>query len=111
MGTDAPGTGAVAGFTTHREIQALLNCGIPLPDVLRISSWNGAQFLQQSLGLGNGFGAIRENWRADLVLLEDNPLASAENLMHIAGVMARGRWRSSANLATRIEAIARSYFK
>jgi hypothetical protein len=109
MGTDAPGTGAVAGFATHREVQALLNCGIPLGDVLKISSWNGAQFIHQSLDLPVPFGAIRENWQADLVLLDDNPLASAENLKNVAGVMADGRWRSGENLAERVEAIAVSY--
>jgi imidazolonepropionase-like amidohydrolase len=109
MGTDAPGSGAVAGFSVHRELNALVECGIPLGDVLKISSWNGAQFIEQSLGLNPRFGAIREGWQADLVLLENNPLASLNNLKDPAGVMADGRWRSSANLVARMEAIAVSY--
>ena len=109
MGTDAPGTGSVPGFAVHWEINALLECGLTLPEVLKISSWNGARFIDQSLGLPTSVGAIREGWRADLVLLESNPLASAENLKYPAGVMAAGRWRSGQNLAQRVEAIAVSY--
>jgi imidazolonepropionase-like amidohydrolase len=109
MGTDAPGTGAVPGFATHREIQALLNCGISLGDVLKISSWNGARFIEQSQGVSTPFGAIREGWQADLVLLENNPLASPESLRTIAGVMANGRWRSGEVLTEGMEAIAESY--
>jgi imidazolonepropionase-like amidohydrolase len=96
MGTDAPGTGSVPGFSVHREIQALLACGISLPDVLRIATWNTANFIIDSLNLNTPFGAIRRNWRADLVLLESNPLQSAENIKDTAGVMAGGRWRSAA---------------
>jgi hypothetical protein len=111
MGTDAPGTGAVPGFSVHWEVQALLDCGIELGDVLRISSWNGARFIHQSLGLETSFGAVRQNWRADLVLLNSNPLSSQDNLKDIAGVMAAGRWRSGEVLEQRIEAIAQSYHR
>jgi imidazolonepropionase-like amidohydrolase len=109
MGTDAPGSGAVPGFAVHREVQALLNCGIPLSEVLRISSWNGADFIHGSLGLPRRFGAIRNQWRADLVLLDSNPLHSARSLKDIAGVMANGHWLSRRVLDERLEAIAVSY--
>jgi len=109
LGTDAPGTGAVPGFSVHWEIQALLNSGLSLADALEISIWNGAQFIHQSLMLDTPFGAIRNNWQADLVLLESNPLASAENLKTVAGVMTDGSWRSGAVLEERLEGIAASY--
>jgi len=109
MGTDAPGTGAVSGFSVHREIDALLACGISLADVLKISTWNGARFIHQSLGLPTPFGAIEVNWRADLVLLDSNPLDSSANLKDVAGVMANGRWLSGSVLDAELETIAVSY--
>ena len=94
LGTDAPSTLAVPGFSVHWEIQALLRSGISLPDVLRISSWNAGEYISNKLELNTPFGAVRQGYRADLVLLESNPLASADNLKQITGVMAGGRWRS-----------------
>jgi len=94
LGTDAPSTLAVPGFSVHWEIQALLRSGISLGDVLKISSWNAGEYISNKLGLTVPFGSVRQGYRADLVLLESNPLASADNLKQITGVMAGGRWRS-----------------
>jgi len=109
LGTDSPSSGAVPGFAVHREIQALLNCGLPAKDVIRIATWNGAQFIYQSLNLATPIGAIRPDWKADLVLLDSNPLVSADNLTDIAGVMTQGRWLSGELLAQGLEDIAVSY--
>jgi tetratricopeptide (TPR) repeat protein len=38
------------------------------------------------------FGTVTVGSRADLVLLEGNPLADLENLTRVSGTMARGRW-------------------
>lgn len=94
LGTDAPSTLAVPGFSAHWEIQALLRSGISLGDVLKIASWNAGEYISNKLGLTVPFGSVRQGYRADLVLLESNPLASADNLKQITGVMAGGRWRS-----------------
>jgi len=91
---NAPSTLAVPGFSVHWEIQALLRSGISLPDVLRISSWNAGEYISNKLELNVPFGSVRQGYRADLVLLESNPLASADSLKQITGVMAGGRWRS-----------------
>ena len=72
----------------------MLRSGISLPDVLRISSLNAGEYISNKLALNTPFGSVRQGYRADLVLLESNPLASAENLKQITGVMAGGRWRS-----------------
>jgi imidazolonepropionase-like amidohydrolase len=42
---------------------------------------------------GNGdFGTIEIGKRADLILVEDNPLEDVANIKNILGVMASGRW-------------------
>lgn len=90
----APGRITILGFSAHWEIQALLRSGISLGDVLKIASWNAGEYISNKLGLTVPFGSVRQGYRADLVLLESNPLASADNLKQITGVMAGGRWRS-----------------
>ena len=107
LGTDAPSTLAVPGFSVHWEIQALLRSGIALADVLRISSWNAGEYISNKLELDVPFGSVRQGYRADLVLLESNPLASADNLKQITGVMAGGRWRSSSFFDRELENLER----
>ena len=43
------------------------------------------------------------------MLLDSNPLLSADNLKDVAGVMANGRWLSGKVLDAEMEAIAQSY--
>jgi imidazolonepropionase-like amidohydrolase len=109
MGTDSPTVLGVPGFSAVDEVQAMVNSGIPLSDALRIATWNGGQFISERLELEQPFGAIREGWRADLLLLGSNPLIDAANLEDIEGVMGLGRWRSNAWFEDRLEAIAQSY--
>ena len=47
--------------------------------------------------------------RADLVLLEANPLEDITNTRQIAGVMIQGRWLSRAELQERLDELAAFY--
>lgn len=109
MGTDSPTVLGMPGFSAADEMQSLVNAGIPLLDALRIATWNGGQFISGMLNLDQPFGAIREGWRADLLLLNADPLASPASLRDITGVMGRGRWKSSAWFDERLEEIAELY--
>ena len=46
--------------------------------------------------------------RADLILLEANPLEDIENLKERAGVMVRGQWFSREQIETKLKEIAAS---
>jgi cytosine/adenosine deaminase-related metal-dependent hydrolase len=54
-------------------------------------------------------GTIATGHRADLVLLDANPLASVGNVSRIAGVMVRGRWLPKTEIDARLERIAAVY--
>jgi imidazolonepropionase-like amidohydrolase len=109
MGTDSPTVLGVPGFSATDEVRALANSGIPLADAIKMATWNGGDFISTRLALDVPFGAIREGWRADLVLLGSSPLESADNLEDIVGVMARGRWKSSSWFEEQLDLIAQSY--
>jgi imidazolonepropionase-like amidohydrolase len=49
-------------------------------------------------------GTIAAGKRADLVLLEANPLTNIANSSRIAGVMVNGRWLSKADIDARLAA-------
>ena len=87
-GTDAPIPGVVPGFSQHDELKLLVAAGLPPSEALRAATVNAATFL----GKANEFGTVEVGKRADLVLLDDDPLQDVANTSRYAGVMVRGRW-------------------
>ncbi len=86
-GTDTPLPTLVADFTLHRELAELVGVGLTPYEALRTATANPAEFL----GELEQAGTVEAGKRADLLLLEENPLENIANSRKIAGVMVRGR--------------------
>jgi hypothetical protein len=87
LGSDAPQWWNVPGFSTHRELQSMVRAGLTPYQALRTGTVNiGTYFGTPDLG------TIAKGQRADLLLLDANPLQDITNTMRIAGVMLNGRW-------------------
>lgn len=95
MGTDSPQMFNVPGFALHRELQVAARAGLTPFQILQSGSANVARYAREVLKLDGDFGTITPGARADLVLLDANPLADVANLSKRAGVMVRGRWVSA----------------
>ena len=52
---------------------------------------------------------MREGYRADLILLNGNPLEELDNLWDQEGVMVRGLWLPREWIEERLESIAERY--
>jgi hypothetical protein len=104
-GTDASLAVVVPGFSLHDELETIADVGLSPYDVLRTSTYNPALYL----GELDDFGTVEVGKRADLLLLEGNPLEDIANTRQIAGVMVRGRYFSRADLNLMLEAVARDY--
>jgi hypothetical protein len=89
-GTDAPIPGVLPGFSLHDELKLLVDAGLTPYQALRTATANPADFL----GRPGEFGTVTTGARADLVLLDANPLSDVGNAVRPAGVMVRGRWLS-----------------
>jgi imidazolonepropionase-like amidohydrolase len=87
-GTDASDVGPVAGFGIHDELQELANDGLTPFQALQTATVNPPRYF----GRSDEFGTIETEKRADLVLLDGNPLTDISKTRAIAGVMVRGRW-------------------
>lgn len=97
LGSDAPQTFNVPGFSTHRELDALVAAGLTPFEALRTGTVAVAKFLDS-----NG-GIIAEGKDADMILLDANPLEDIRNAARIHGVMLRGRWLPAIELHSRLE--------
>lgn len=102
VGPDSPQLFLVPGFATHRELQSLVEAGLSNYAVLEAATRNGAE----NLGMLKEFGTIEKGKRADLLLLNANPLESIGNAKRIAGVMARGKWMAKTDLQKMLEDVA-----
>jgi imidazolonepropionase-like amidohydrolase len=95
MGTDSPQLFMVPGFALHREIGIIATAGLSPYRIYESGAKNVARYVAEVLGQDGRFGTVAVGNRADLVLLDANPLESVANLTRRAGVMVRGRWVSS----------------
>ncbi len=98
-GSDAPGGLLTYGWTMHRELEALVDAGLTPYQALRAGTAHPAAFLSG----GRDFGTITTGQRADLVLLDADPLADIRNTTRIAGVAIGGRFIEPPALARMID--------
>ena len=98
LGSDAPQLWNVPGFSAHRELRSLVDAGLTPYQALRTGTKNvGTYFKTES-----STGTIAAGKRADLLLLDANPLQNIDNSLKISGVMVNGRWMSRADLDKRL---------
>jgi imidazolonepropionase-like amidohydrolase len=101
-GSDTPEWYLLYGWTLHRELRSLVEAGLSPYAALEAATRNPAEYLKAT----DHIGTVARGKRADLVLLEANPLDSIANTERRAGVMSRGRWLPEAELRTMLDAVA-----
>lgn len=105
MGTDAPQQFSVPGFSLHRELERMAAAGMTPYEILKSGTKNVGDYFAAS----DAFGTIKPGKRADLLLVEADPLRDVRNVSRIAGVMVRGRWLPRAEIDARLSSIAARY--
>jgi hypothetical protein len=92
--------GAVPGFCLHDEMQALTEAGLSPLQALQTATINPARLL----GREKVQGTIEVGKRADLVLLDADPLTDIRHTHRITAVIVRGRILSKADIDRMIAA-------
>jgi len=100
LGTDAQGMTDVHGFSVHDEIQLLVEFGLTPFEALETATINAAKVMQQ-----DNWGTIKENNKANLLILEKNPLENIENTKSIFGVFKDGKYYSKDYLNNLLQSI------
>lgn len=102
FGTDAPQEFSVPGFSVHREMQSNVADGLTPYQVLRSATKNVGEYLRAK----DTFGLVAPGHRADLLLLDANPLQKIGHIEKRSGVMLRGRWLPESELQAGLAKIA-----
>src|SRR5918996_378582 len=105
LGSDAPQRFSVPGFSIHREMKRMADAGMKPYDILRSGSYNVGLYFKEK----DSFGTVEVGKRADLILLDANPLEDIDNIARRSGVMVRGRWLPEREIQSRREQIAASH--
>jgi imidazolonepropionase-like amidohydrolase len=87
LGTDVGNPMAFAGFSAHEELANLVKAGLTPLEAIRAASLNAAKML----GREQEFGSIEVGKRADLLILDADPLVDIRNSRSIRAVIARGQ--------------------
>lgn len=90
MGTDAPQLFSVPGFSIHRELPSMKAAGMTNYEIIQSGTKNVGEYFAD----WDDFGIIAEGQRADLVLVNGNPLEDLTTIENHSGVMVQGLWYS-----------------
>ncbi len=101
-GSDSPEFLFLYGFSMHRELRALSDAGLSNYAVLEAATKNPAQFF----GTLEEVGTIEKGKRADLILLDANPLENISNTEKRDGVMIGGKYHAQTELNKWLNEIA-----
>jgi imidazolonepropionase-like amidohydrolase len=87
FGTDSGPPGRFQGYFEHRELELMTKAGLTPAQALQAATLNAAQCLH----LARDFGTLEKGKRADLILLDGDPLQDIRNTRKINQVWIGGR--------------------
>jgi len=109
-GTDAPSVpGMVPGLSLHDDLRALREAGFSPQEALAAATRNAGRFIARTVPGAVPFGQVVPGFRADLVLVDGNPLEDLDTLRTPLGVMSHGVWVDRDRLEQLLQGVAKDY--
>ena len=105
MGTDAPQQFSVPGFSIHVELKRMEEAGMTPFEIYKTGTTNVGEYFKEQ----DTFGIVADGHRADLMLVNANPLEDVAHIQQRSGVMVRGQWLSEEAIQERLIKIANEY--
>jgi predicted amidohydrolase len=109
LGSGASDLFSVPGFASLRELSLMVAQGLTPYEALASATQTPARYAREVLDEPGDFGAVIPGNRADLVLLEANPLESIDALGDRIGVMVRGVWHAQEEFDEALAVLAERY--
>lgn len=107
VGTDTPNPFVIPGFSVHEELKHFVDAGLTSYEAIKAATRDAAEFL----GAIDEWGTVAVGRRADMSLVDSNPLRDVANASKQVGVMIRGRWYPKAELQAKLDHLAEKYAK
>lgn len=85
-GTDVMNPYCYPGYSLHKELELLKDCGIPNAEILKMATINPATFWNLT-----DYGEVKVGFVASLILLDENPLIDIANTKKIQAVILKGK--------------------
>jgi imidazolonepropionase-like amidohydrolase len=104
LGTDSGVPGLIHGFSTHEELGLLVRAGLTPFAALEAATVTAA-----AVSDDHDWGTVERGKRADLLLLQANPLEQIGRTRQILGVMKAGRWLDRGTLDHLLEQVREAY--
>lgn len=104
LGSDAPQQFSVPGFSIHREMALMRECSMSAYEIVRSGTKNVGDYFKHK----DEFGTIAAGQRADLLLINGDPLKDISNIAQRSGVMVRGRWLGEEEIQKKLAGIEKS---
>ena len=95
-GTDCDVDLIVPGYHLHKELHLFVEAGLSPLEALQTATLNAARYF----GKVDEFGTIEEGKRADLILLQANPLDDISNTLQIEAIIHDGEYMDRHGLDT-----------
>ncbi|NIR48904.1 amidohydrolase family protein, partial [candidate division KSB1 bacterium] len=105
LGTDAPIPFVMPGYSAHEDLRLLVESGLTPYEALRAGTILPATFLR----VADEVGTIEIGKRADLMLVNENPIENIQNTTNISGIFLNGRYLSRDTLDNKLADLAASY--
>ncbi|MBO0591163.1 amidohydrolase family protein [Cellulophaga sp. E16_2] len=80
------GTDGLPGFLYHRELELYAQAGIPIAEVLKIATIKSAEMT----GVSESYGSVEVGKKADLILIDGNPLEEISDIRKVEWTMKGG---------------------
>ena len=100
VGTDSGAMVTLPGSSVTRELELFVRAGLTPLEALKSATVHPARLLQ----LGDEIGQIRVGYKADMILVNGDPLADVSVVEHPVGVLRDGLWLDQADLEALHEA-------
>jgi imidazolonepropionase-like amidohydrolase len=100
MGTDSHQIYSVPGFSLLRELELMKEAGLSNYEILATGTANVGKYFGEE-----EFGTVAPGQRADLLLLDGNPLEDLKYLQGFPGLMVRGQWITKEQMDKRLRDI------
>jgi imidazolonepropionase-like amidohydrolase len=101
LGSDAPQLFSVPGFSIQREMESWAAAGLQPFRILQAGTTAVAAHMNDTANSGT----VSVGKRADLLLLDANPLADVKHVARKSGVMVNGRWLAWPDIEKRLTVV------